>query len=237
MRLAICVATMREGKLPGEIVTWKQESTYWPPMEVYEQHNTKENNLGVVGSYQELYKQSKEEVLVFAHDDVTMRERGWNERVLKEFEDERVAVAGFGGAEWHGTDDLYKRPYQLSNLRRGGYGSNVDDAEQHGERFTGAKDVAVLDGFALIIRRSFLDRIGGWKILIDAGIDFIAYDYVICALARRYGYKIRLIGVRCHHIGGGTSVKMNVDRQAEYDRSHRWCYENLRDVLPCRIKD
>ena len=163
MRLAICVATMRDEVWPGQIETWISSSTYWPPIEVYTQHNTKENNLGVVGSYQELYRQSKEEVLVFAHDDVTMRERGWNERVLKEFEDERVAVAGFGGATWHGTDDLYKRPYQLSNLRRGGYGSNVDDAEQHGERFTGAKDVAVLDGFALVVRRSFLDRIDGWK--------------------------------------------------------------------------
>ena len=235
MRLAICVATMQpEIKHPDQ---WMLQSMTDIP--ILRRHNTAGDNLGIVKSYHWLYEHvtlRDRDVLCYLHDDVICREQGWDERVLKEFEDERVAVAGFGGAEWHGTDDLYKRPYQLSNLRRGGYGSNVDDAEVHGERFTGSKDVAVLDGFALCVRRSFLDRIGGWS-LVAGGCDFYCYDYAICALARRYGYRIRLIGVRCHHLGGRTSTQgvKGVTGQEEYERSHRWFYEEFRDAMPCRV--
>jgi len=233
--MALCVATMKNDNLPhpGDIPGWVRASQTYIP--TYIHRNWPDANDGVVGSYQWMYEGSGEPILCYLHDDVICREEGWDVRLLKEFEDPKVGLVGFGGALAHGSSELYKRPYELTNLRRMGYLSNVDDAEVHGERFSGSCDVAVLDGFCLCIRRSVLDRIGGWKILIDAYIGFIAYDYVICALVRRLGYRIRVVGCRCHHRGGGTSVKINVDRQAEYDYAHRWCYENLRDVLPYKV--
>src|SRR5262245_51567658 len=220
---------------PGSIGTWIWNANEEPDSMVHSNHA---NNIGVIPAYQKLYERTETDVLCYLHDDVICREQGWDERVLKEFEDESVAVAGFGGAVWHGTDDLYKRPYQLSNLRRGGYGSNVDDAKVHGERFTGAKDVAVLDGFALCVRRSFLDRIGGWS-LVARGCDFYCYDYAICAIARRYGYRIRVVGLRCHHLGGATSTKgvEGITGQEAYDKSHRWFYEEFRDVMPYEVRN
>ncbi len=238
----LCCATMEletGGPLPGQLQSWMEPGmiSTLNPVVTTVVYNTPEHNLGVVGSYEQIYRTefkeiSQPSILVFAHDDVIMREHGWDARLLREFRDPSVGVVGFGGALVHGSPNLYKRPYYLPGLGRSGYLSNVDDAEVHGERFTGAADVAVLDGFVLAVRRSFLDKIGGFQQLIDAGIDFIGYDYMICGLAHRLGYRVRVVGCRCHHKGGGTSTKVNVDRQEEYDRAHRIIYEQMRDVLP-----
>jgi GT2 family glycosyltransferase len=208
--------------------------------EVFVIRNDEDNNLGVVGSYQEMYTITKHcDLLCYVHDDVIMREHRWDERVLKEFEDESVGLVGFGGAKWHGMEDLYKVPYKLQNLQRGEYLSNVDDAEVHGARFTDACDVAVLDGFCLIIRRDILSRLGGWS-RIAVGCDFYCYDYALCALVRRLGYRVRVVGVRCHHRGGTTSVgrksELKNTSQDAFEKSHRWFYEEFRDVMPCRVK-
>lgn len=240
MKLEICVATMRQeqaGAYPGDISLATANATTQPVVNVL--FNTPKHNLGVVGSYQWLYKTAAagSDLLCFMHDDVIVRERGWDARVIREFEDETVGMVGFGGAKQHGAGDLYKTPYRLQQLGRSGYLSNVDDAEVHGARFEGATDVAVLDGYVLVIRRRLLDLVGGWQQVIDAGVDFIGYDYMMCGLVHRVGARIRVVGVRCHHRGGGTSVAVvKADRQAEYEHSHRWLYDNMRDVLPwvCR---
>lgn len=236
-RLAICVATMRPKDpaiLPGDVGLARLNAVTDPAVHV--RYNTPDDNLGVVGSYQKLYEDSPEEILCYLHDDVIVRERGWDARILREFEDPAVAICGFGGARWHGTDDLYKVPYVLQNLRRGDYLSNVDDAEVHGERFAGETDVAVLDGYALVCRRRFLDRVSGWR---RVHVDFFCYDYAICALSRRLGCRIRMVGIRCHHRGGGTSVSGKVKEltgQEAYDRSHRWFYDEFRDTMPARVE-
>lgn len=246
MKLFILCATMRTESsggsiFPGDLPSFITHSTTSPNVRIH--RNTNEHNLGVVGSYQKLYEDvlvdsTPDDLLCYVHDDVVCREGGWDARVIKEFDaDISVGLLGFGGAVRHGHEDLYKKPYVLQRLARYGYLSNVDDAEVHGKRFTGSRDIAVLDGFCLIVHRGVLDRIGGWRVLVDVGIDFIAYDYVMCALVRRLGYRIKVVGVQCHHRGGGTSVGVNVEgKQAEYDYAHRWCYENLRDVLPYEVK-
>lgn len=238
MNLSICVATMEKPKMrsyPGQIDSFAELMKNQRDGHIYTWQNYPDDNRGVVGSYQKLYEKSSGDILCYLHDDVICREDGWDERVRKEFEDSTVGIVGFGGARWHGVPTLYKTPYRLNDLRRGGYLSNVDDAETHGDRFDGACAVSVLDGFALCCRRSFLDRIGGWSILGRSNIDFLCYDYSICALARRFGYRIRVVGVRCHHLGGGTSVGMNIDRQEEYERSHRWFYDEFKDVMPASV--
>lgn len=234
--MSLCVASMdMSGKIPGYIQSWMDAAT--EPIQLRTYYNTPEDNVGVVKAYEWLYQNSTEDILVFAHDDVEVYERGWNERIRKVFEnDDKVALCGFGGARHHGTSDLYKRPYRVNQLVRREYLSNVKDAETHGKRFTGEIQVGVLDGFVLCIRRRFLDLIAGFRFLMVHGVDFIGYDYVICALARRKEFTIKVIGVQCHHYGGGTSVKLNVDRQSEYDRFHRWYYDEFRDVMPVTTK-
>jgi Glycosyltransferase like family len=238
LNLALCVATMRpkvDGLWPGDIPLAVSNATTDP--KVYVEYNTPEHNLGVTGSYDKLYRESSEEILAFLHDDVVLREKAWDQRVLKEFEDPQVGLLGFGGALWHGVPDLYKIPYALHDLRRGDYRSNVDDAEVHGERFEGACDVAVLDGFALVCRRVFLARIHGFE-SFPVEANYFCYDYILAGLARRHHWRIRLVGIRGHHRGGSASIngKSPFTSQEYYDKSHRWFYDNFRDVLPAKVK-
>src|SRR5437667_2104715 len=121
MTLAIGVATMnsRRDSLPGDIPLAIEKATTNP--EIYIRYNTAEDNLGVTGSYQELYEESHEDILAFLHDDVLIHEHGWDERVLQEFDDPQIAIAGFGGALVHGTSDLYKTPFRIEQLIRQQY--------------------------------------------------------------------------------------------------------------------
>jgi hypothetical protein len=239
VRLAICTATMQPQKdatLPTtDLVSWS--GLAFEQITTAIRYNTTEDNLGVVGSYEWLYRGTHQEVLLFLHDDVACREQDWDARVLAAFEDPEVGVCGFGGAKRHGDPSLYKVPYKLQHLGRSGYLSNVDDAEVHGTRFTGETDVAVLDGFALAIRRELLDKSNMWG-FIKPHADFFCYDYAVSAISRRYGYRTRLIGLRCHHRGGQTSVLNDVKditSQEAYDKAHAWYYSEFRDVMPYEV--
>src|SRR6516164_3270246 len=235
-KLRICCATMQDDA--PNIDGWlAQSNTLHHMQDAVLWLNTPGHNDGVVGSYHGLYRGDTSEILCYLHDDVICREQDWDERVLAEFEDPQVGVVGFGGAKWHGTSDLYKTPYRLDQLRRGDYMSNVDDAEVNGARFTESTEVSVCDGFALVVRRDLLAQCDGWRGLAS-GCDFFCYDYALCAMARRLGYRIRCVGIRCHHLGGRTSVHLpdsEITSQAAYDRSHRWFYETYRDVMPARV--
>lgn len=203
--------------------------------------NTPTNNLGVTGSLQWHLDNTQAEILCYLHSDVEIFEPGWDQRVLREFDDPTVGVVGFGGGLQHGSQDIYRVPYRLEQLARGGYISNTRDAESHGGRFAGSADVAVLDGFCLAIRRSLLTRAGGWPV---SAIPFHCYDYFACIEAHRQGMKVRMVGVDCQHHGGHTSTRPEYqdwsqrvlgksDAQVHED-SHRWLYDNSRGLLPWR---
>lgn len=205
-------------------------------------------NRGVVQSYGDAYVINPDHQLIaYIHDDVEIKEERWAKRVRREFNDPTVGLVGFGGAKQHGAADIYKTPYVLQQLGRTGYLSNVDDADTHGERFDGVTDVAVLDGFALVVRRDVLDKAwlrtdptfyGGWPV---DHLTFHGYDYYLCCMARRLGYRVRVVGVRCHHHGGRTSTTKQyqdwlaakgISDVEDHQRSHRWIYEEFRDCLP-----
>jgi GT2 family glycosyltransferase len=245
VKMAVCIATMHDLCEPtSDTVRSVYETTVTAPNPVFH-YNTFKVNDGVIGSYDKMYRSSETkdaDVLAYIHDDVTVYEKGWDARVLKEFENPEVGVVGFGGALQHGADQIYKLPYDYKQLARWLYKSNVDDAEVHGERFTGACDVAVVDGFAIVVRRSLLDRCGGWP--VDTYPPHHNYDYWICCMAHRLGYRVRCVGVRCQHHGGGTAVgaayhqwcsgtKWGSDA-AMHQAGHRLVYEEFRDVLPWR---
>ena len=190
---------------------------------------------GMLQGYERGWREAAKDgcdILAFFHDDTILKEEGWVGRVLREFESPDVGLVGFGGALVHGSPDLYKRPYEHTQLGRSYYLSNVDDAEVHGARFTGSNDVAVLDGFSLIVRRDVLDRAGGWPV---ATLGYLGYDYWASCMVHRLGYRCRVVGARCHHLGGRTAValKKNQDESGEaYHAAHRYIYDEFRDVLP-----
>lgn len=185
--------------------------------------------MGVPNSLQWGYEITKSPILAYIHDDVVCREP-WLERVLNAFKDPSVGVVGFGGAVTHGSPDIYESPYNFRQLGRSGYLSNVDDAEVHGSRFSGDRDVAVIDGFSLIIRRRLLDEAKGWPRQTPVG--YIGYDYWACCIAHELGYKVRMVGIRCHHHGGQSSVGVPEYFRGDFDAAHRYIYDRFRTVLP-----
>ncbi len=174
------------------------------------------------------------DLLAFIHDDVIIHDtERWFVKVRSEFEDPRVGLVGFGGALGHGSPELYKVPYDYHQLGRSQFLSNMDDAEVHGKRFTGSCDVAVLDGFSLIVRRQILETAGGWPV---NNLGYVGYDYWLSCMTRRLGYRIRLVGVSCAHLGGRTFVKLGLgqgpEHWAQFLAAHEYIYNEFRDVLP-----
>jgi GT2 family glycosyltransferase len=184
-------------------------------------------------AFQALYELSTEPILAYVHDDVEIYESGWDERVLQQFEDPQVGVVGFGGALGHGRPDLYTVPYYLPNLARQNFMSNMLSAEKHGARLTGERDVAILDGFALFIRRHILRRVTGWPVGKPYG--YFMYSEWLCCEARRQGYRIRLVGVDCEHLGGRSSGFISPTE--DYALAHSYFYEHNRDVMPYKVKE
>lgn len=204
------------------------------------------NNIGTVPAYQKLLTFEEvaclaDPVIAYIHTDVSIHEEGWRDRIEAEFHDPAVAIVGMGGAIGIGTSDIYLKPYQINQLQRIGYCSNQRDWQVHGARERGARDVAVLDGFFLAVRRSFLDQIGGWSWF---PFTFHCYDTCLCLKAIRAGHKVRMVGIDCTHHGGGGSTtpaykKWCEDRGTTMEDEHRlphiWMYNEFRDVLPYRV--
>lgn len=199
-------------------------------------------NIGVVPAMQAIYEEfSDYDVIAYSHNDVSCHEQGWDKRVLEEFLDPKVAVVGFGGATGLGVSDMYKQRYDISQLQRIGYVSNAVDWDTHGAFEEGNKDVATVDGFFMAVRTSFLREIGGFKWFPHR---FHNYDNALCLMAHRRGYKVRMVGVKCHHHGASYSaspeyrkwcLENGTTMEREHEEPHRWMYEFFRDELPVRI--
>ena len=189
-------------------------------------------NRTVLEAYQSGYEHTKEPIMALMHDDLVITEDGWDKRVLKEFEDPQVGLVGFAGGIGFGAPDLYRVPYKLEQLGRWGFRSNMKDAEHHGARFTGECDGACLDGFAMFVRRSVIDKWGGW--IHGKALGYFAYDMALSAEVRKQGLKTRIVGVACEHLGGRTAsmVQLTDDHAA----AHLWLAQKYRTVLPFAVE-
>lgn len=226
MRLALGVATCEWEGWRESFRSWVLNSKDFP-MPYFVKHKS------IMEAYWEIHKRSKIWTITgYIHDDLVCMEKDWDVRVANEFKDPKVGIVGFAGALGHGSPKMYEEPYKVSNMARQNFISNMKDAERHGGRFTGGCDVVVLDGMALFVRREVLEKVGGWP--QDGTVGYFLYSEWICCMARRMGYKIRLVGVACDHLGG-KSTGLNPIAKFNYEEEHRWLYENFKDVLPASI--
>jgi len=189
--------------------------------------------MDVVPAYQHAYKVTQSPILCYAHDDLMVYEFGWDMRILKEFKHPNVGMVGFTGALGHGTPDLYANGYHLPNLARQTFLSNMRDAEKHGYRFAGERDVAVCDGMAIFVRREILDRWGGWP--VNKPYGYWLYSEALSCEVRRQGYRIRMVGIDCLHLGGKSS--QFIAKSPTYEEAHYYLWNNNRDVLPYRVPE
>ena len=188
--------------------------------------------------YQSLLERSESDVTVFIHDDVKIFDESWPEAVLTLLSQDEVVAVGLGGARGLGNKDLYRKPFDIRNMARVDYASNQEDAETHGKRFNGVRQVAVVDAFFMAVRTEWLRSRGGWPV---KHLTHHCLDLWLACEATRAGKEIWMAGVSCLHRGGGTSVGESYARakwlqggtlERDHLLPHIWLFNEYRDVLP-----
>lgn len=213
----------------------------------FRQYDNRYNQYPPRHFYQAALMTSKADVLIYAHDDVKIHDKDWLERVMEPFEDVNTVAVGLGGATSLGTEDLYRKPFDINEMRRGGYMSNQDDWQVHGIHETGKKQVVVLDAFFMAVRRGFLlacpkgSQTIGWPIKLTHH----CLDLWLACEAAQYEYKTYMVGVSCIHQGGGTSAKPIYEKapwlqgaltSIDHHQPHKWLYSRYAHVMPLRLE-
>lgn len=189
-----------------------------------------EKNVGVLPALQQAYeyfKYSEVEYIFFTHNDVTMFEKGWDTKIIKTLEGinaghfKGVGVAGFYGAKGLGTSELYVRDYQMHQLVRVENVSNCNrmPAGHNYRNIKGPENweqVAVMDGFSLIVSTKFLNEQNGFDTNLPA---HHMYDNHTCMQAIDRGYMNIVIAMDAVHHGGVTDVSENWNEPFGLDKA------------------
>lgn len=227
--LVLGIATYKE---PEEGTQWYKEyhecvsswnDTAWSFRPIYDAKGKR-----LIDAYEEIYRNTQEEIIGYVHNDVMVYDEAWDYRILKEFEDPNVGLVGLFGAKGHCRPNLYTDPFQIPNMVRYDCYSNMR-TNGHGNKFTESKTVAVLDGYALFVRREVLDKTDGWN---PRATYFMFAEWLSCE-TRRQGFKIRIVPLDHDHLGGRTSTTVAIDDN--YEAAHRFIADNYSDVLPARV--
>lgn len=212
-----------------------------------------DENVGVRTALNQIYQVAKPnfDYIIYLHNDVLIHEKDWDKKIIRNLaEDDNIGVAGFYGAKGIGVPGIYSVPYQIHQLVRTENVSNCIrmNAAVHGFRnIRGGKEteeVAVLDGFCLIVNMNLLKQTDGF----DRNLPpHHMYDNDICLESIDRGFKNVVIAMDADHLGGRTDVgedwtkpfnKSKADIHAE---AHPIFYEKWRPgkhnrvTLPFRI--
>ncbi len=188
--------------------------------------------------YQEILDTCTADILIYLHADVTIHDPEWLTRIMALFENPECVVAGLGGATSLGRPDLYRKTWNIWNMARGGYASNQTDAETHGERFTGDRQVAVLDAFLMAVRVDWLRNRGGWPV---KHLSHHCADLWLACEAARDDRQVWMTGASCTHHGGGASTSpayreaawlQGGSMETDHILPHRWLASEYIDCLP-----
>ena len=177
-------------------------------------------NIGVLPVFKEATPYCLGDIIMFIHSDILVHGAAWDERIEKVFkDDDRLGLAGFFGAKGIGADG--GRSYSISNMQGSVWGKcdcHESAAWHHGSPMTRPVEPAtVLDGVALIFRRSVLEEI------ID-NTDMFAmwraphhfYDKTLSLKTVDLGYKVAVIDIEFDHWSGATA-----NHSKKYDKMAR----------------
>jgi GT2 family glycosyltransferase len=161
------------------------------------------NNLGMVATYNQIFAETKTDLVAVLHNDVFIYEPKWDQRVAQCFETiDHLGCLGFFGAAGCGPkgeriqDPDY--PGQMAGV------SNLLEGEAHGIKLTAheVRPVAILDGFAMVFNQKMIEKIGG----LDTRYHYHhLYDRDLPLTALSHGYKNVCLGLACHHQSGVTA--------------------------------
>lgn len=188
-----------------------------------------------VGSYpvfKEALGLTDADILAFFHTDTFIYEKGWDKRVMAEFEkDPRLALIGFigsneidsAGGRGLGTTSNFQGRRTLKNLvleqgqRDYEYWSG-SPAEVHGKRNNGFAKAAVVDGCSMILRRVALEEIG----FREGFPPHHHYDRLISCQLLEKKWNIGVLGIEFDHISGQVANQ----EQKYHDLAKKWILDH-----------
>lgn len=119
--------------------------------------NSKEKS-PIAAVYNQGAQQAKYPYLLFTHEDVFFKEKGWFAKIEQKLREETCGVVGFAGCKvkvnvpsgWF-TDKRWNVAHYIQNSKDGIIHKNIADGKEF-------EEVAVLDGFALFVRRNVWEK-------------------------------------------------------------------------------
>lgn len=207
-----------------------------------------EENIGLVKTMQQAYKNCKTDVLALTHNDVFIYEKDWDKRVLSYFETiEKLGGVGFFGSQGCGPIGERIQDVPRSNIAAGF--SNMLEAEIHGMRlFNEYRPAAIFDGFFMAFSMEMLKKGNGF----DQRYQYHhLYDRDAALESLRRGYKNIVVNVPCHHLSGLTANRSEyqtwIDEKTKHegftgdkfthDHNTDLFKEKFKDVLPLYVRD
>lgn len=208
-------------------------------------------NEGVVKGMNQAYQYLKRsaDYIFYVHNDVMIHEKGWDVKLLRLLESlPDCGVAGFYGAKGIGTNDIYRSSYVMQQLIRIENVSNCVrmNAAVHGFRNIRqgeTEEVAVLDGFSLIVKTELLNKLDGF----DRNLGpHHSYDNQMCLDSMNLGYRNFVLSMDADHLGGRTDVledwnknfgktKADIHRDSHIPLYEKWKPGKNRISLPVRV--
>ena len=199
-----------------------------------------DHNIGVYPTFEQGKLATNEYWTFYSHSDVEMLVPGWDERLrwlLEMAESQYGGVCGMFGAKGIGTPDIYKSQYDFRQMMRwdcytvpsmvDASGKVVDDPLTR---------CMVLDGFSLILSRSFMKALGEFD--HKRYPVHHMYDNDICLESHYLRFNNFVLDLDCRHHGGMTSTKekwaekMGTTDLEIHRAAHKVFYEKWRGKLP-----
>ncbi len=192
-----------------------------------------DESIGVYPTFWEGLRHATGDVLAFFHSDLVVSEKGWDTRVIKEFQNrKKLSLLGFIGS--NEIDISGGRGLGTTSNFQGGevYSQNGENrkvwkgshASIHGKTNNGFSNAAVIDGCAMIFRRTELEQ-------IQKRNDFPPhhfYDRLLSCEILERGYQVGVLGIECDHISGQTAN----NEQKYHDMAMNWCITKGIEVNP-----
>jgi O-antigen biosynthesis protein len=194
----VCLDSLRATTEPFSVVVVDNGSTdetaellrSWAHRLPLRVHRNADNG-PVIRAFNQGWRLAETEYVCLLHNDTELLEPSWLARMLALADaDPSVGLVGLYGARRIRGDGRYAGRTLVHRLA---------DAPtlRDGERV----EVAVVDGVCMLIRRSLLDRLGGF----DEGYGFFhGYDRDLSFAVREAGRRCMVVGSTFVHRGGGT---------------------------------
>jgi len=199
------------------------------------QYIKNQENIGCYKTLQQGYEICKSDILAFIHSDLMIYEIGCDLKVKNLF----GVIPNIGLASFFGAQDAY------FGGGRSRCWTSMIEAEIHGTRLTtDYKQIAIVDGLAMICSRRMLESTNG----IDQNYLYHHFeDKEISMASLNAGFKNIVVNVPCHHWNGITvnraeyqnwiNQKLNMtdaDKYCHDENNRRWS-NKWKHVLPWRV--